>query len=202
MTSPAHKKSWFSSAWTPIRRFASRAIMTVSTLALVITMATWVESYFPPTYVLNLKRPERVVVVSPFLGFVAIAEHSDPITIASPQFTDARVLETWPNTPALLSPFEIAPLLFRWPFVETIPGSTTVWIPHWMLALVFSLVPGITVLRRCASIHTTRVRESRGLCSMCGYDLRGSPGSVCPECGTKSHRQGETRPMAGPADQR
>ncbi len=29
-----------------------------------------------------------------------------------------------------------------------------------------------------------RLREQRGLCAACGYNLRGSPGPRCPECGT------------------
>lgn len=34
---------------------------------------------------------------------------------------------------------------------------------------------------RCAF----RRRRRRGLCTACGYDVRGSPSGVCPECGTR-----------------
>ncbi len=31
------------------------------------------------------------------------------------------------------------------------------------------------------------------LCRKCGYDLRGSPGPICPECGTERSRQADTK---------
>lgn len=34
-------------------------------------------------------------------------------------------------------------------------------------------------------LERQRVRRSSGYCSGCGYDLRGSPGPRCPECGTR-----------------
>lgn len=52
-------------------------------------------------------------------------------------------------------------------------------VPLWLLVLVFGAFPlwwGWPSARR-------KRRARRGLCSACGYDLRGSVGSECPECG-------------------
>jgi hypothetical protein len=53
-------------------------------------------------------------------------------------------------------------------------------VPHWFLALLFSLWPAI-VLGRHRQRRADR-RRAAGLCAGCGYDLRGSP-DRCPECG-------------------
>ncbi len=57
----------------------------------------------------------------------------------------------------------------------------TLLMPYWLLCALFPIVAGIPLgtryLRR-------RLRMSRGRCAGCGYDLRGSPSSACPECGT------------------
>ncbi len=50
----------------------------------------------------------------------------------------------------------------------------TLAIPLWLLLL------GIPFLRR-------RVRHRKGQCTVCGYDLRGDPKSVCPECGSPAN---------------
>jgi hypothetical protein len=51
-------------------------------------------------------------------------------------------------------------------------------IPHWFLALLFTILPAIRL--RIA----VRSRQSTGHCPQCGYDLRATP-ERCPECGAK-----------------
>ena len=56
-------------------------------------------------------------------------------------------------------------------------------VPWWMLtAATFPLAAGLALRRRVRS-----ARSSGGLCAVCGYDLRATPGR-CPECGTHTRR--------------
>lgn len=59
---------------------------------------------------------------------------------------------------------------------------TIIILPYWVIAAPLSVAPalhwGVPWLRR-------RRRRRRGLCLLCGYDLRASSGR-CPECGTES----------------
>jgi hypothetical protein len=57
-------------------------------------------------------------------------------------------------------------------------GTWTVWLPHWLLMLFFSLMPVQAWMTRWRD----KRRKQRGLCATCGYDLRGSI-DRCPECG-------------------
>ena len=55
------------------------------------------------------------------------------------------------------------------------------WTSLWPITAWFAICPCIWVLgwpRR-----RRRQRQERGLCVRCSYDLRGSPGPQCPECG-------------------
>jgi hypothetical protein len=60
-------------------------------------------------------------------------------------------------------------------------GGRFVNIPYWFLALV-AAAPLLVALKR---IRHRRRLNRRGLCAVCGYDLRASP-DRCPECGTVS----------------
>jgi hypothetical protein len=51
--------------------------------------------------------------------------------------------------------------------------------PFWFLLLLFGLTPSLRLIGRLRK----RRKLKRGVCAVCGYDLRATPGR-CPECGT------------------
>jgi len=63
------------------------------------------------------------------------------------------------------------------------PARETLAVPYW-LPLAGCVAPfGLARARRLVRRRRRLDRERRGLCAVCGYDLRGSAGS-CPECGS------------------
>ena len=54
-------------------------------------------------------------------------------------------------------------------------------VPLWSLAVSAALLPAVWLVRHAKRVHASR----RGLCPVCGYDLRASP-ERCPECGAAS----------------
>lgn len=89
----------------------------------------------------------------------------------------------------------IGPLDPRWPAWTGLPcySLTTaggeiayVWIPLWMLSLIFAIPLGFQLLRR----------RCHGLCHSCGYDVDTlATGARCPECGTVISKQ--MQPVCG-----
>jgi hypothetical protein len=58
-----------------------------------------------------------------------------------------------------------------------------VTLPHWSLVVSFALLPLIRLVAMTVRSAKTRKRRARGVCLICGYDRRASPGR-CPECGS------------------
>lgn len=68
-----------------------------------------------------------------------------------------------------------------------VQGEFVVGVPYWFVALLLSLWPVI----RLRHLITNWRRARRHLCVACGYDLRGSRGLTCPECGGAVARASE-----------
>jgi hypothetical protein len=76
---------------------------------------------------------------------------------------------------------------FAYPCIPILPGfaaDTVLYAAAWWLLLFTPLLVFRTARRRC--------RVSRGMCGACGYDLKGSPGGACPECGLRGGSQVQT----------
>ena len=64
-------------------------------------------------------------------------------------------------------------------FIESLGTMDEVRVPAWLLALV----TGALACPRLVAILRARRNRPRGLCAICGYNLRATP-DRCPECGT------------------
>ncbi len=69
----------------------------------------------------------------------------------------------------------------------------SVYVPHWLAAVVFSVMPSIWLVRTAR----LRRRVRSGCCLTCGYDLRAST-DRCPECGTAIDPKRASLSQAGP----
>jgi hypothetical protein len=58
----------------------------------------------------------------------------------------------------------------------------SVYVPHWSVVLGAAILPGVWFRRALVRRRRNR-RRAGGLCPICAYDLRATPG-LCPECGT------------------
>jgi hypothetical protein len=59
---------------------------------------------------------------------------------------------------------------------------TYVTAPWWALVTALGVGPSFRAIG-LARARRARMREARGLCARCGYDLRATP-EHCPECGS------------------
>jgi len=79
--------------------------------------------------------------------------------------------------------------------IDPVHFARYIWFPHWLLALVFAILPALWF----RSFARTRKRRRLGLCAKCNYDLRASK-ERCPECGTLTGLPSGAIPAGGPAD--
>jgi hypothetical protein len=77
-------------------------------------------------------------------------------------------------------PLPFQGLITPQPFeVMTYSTGRSIALPLWLLSGLFAITPVAWLIRRRLG------RPRAGLCAACGYDLRGTPGSECPECGVE-----------------
>jgi hypothetical protein len=72
-------------------------------------------------------------------------------------------------------PSDVMPLV---PWLDGSPYDALI-VPWWFIALAAGGYPLYRAWRWTRAMY----RRRHGHCAACGYDLRGSSGSVCPECG-------------------
>lgn len=70
---------------------------------------------------------------------------------------------------------------------------TSIRLPHWLVAGLCAIAPAWWGMRQAGRVREAR-RLRRGLCTVCGYDLRATPaGGACPECGRKVDQATDAR---------
>lgn len=67
-------------------------------------------------------------------------------------------------------------------------GARFLIVPYWPIVLILSSMSLIFASREVCDLRSRR-RTMRGLCRVCGYDLRAS-GHRCPECGAVREETG------------
>jgi hypothetical protein len=101
--------------------------------------------------------------------------------VSDPSFRSHPTPTTWRMMPAGSGKTFLG--LQRWwmPLFRHRGYAMEVFIPAWMLCVVFAAWPILELLPH----SRRRRRRLRGLCGYCGYNLCGSSGR-CPECGSTS----------------
>jgi len=184
----------------------ARVILTLALLTLLAALSLWIRSYFARDSIGI--RSERGAVVS------CVLSSQQGIIKWHYCCEEVRPHLSRPNVPRDYS-WKRTPVSSDFPLVPYIRGAGSYWrgfgyardswsvppiswrtrvteyaltLPHWTLALLTALLP----LYRGARWWCRRRRDAKGLCPVCGYDLRSS-GGRCPECGTVtsggSHRK-------------
>lgn len=105
-----------------------------------------------------------------------------PAYAAALSSAEAGAIEYRLNRP--LTSAEVARLQATGGFEFEVGAATWAWL------LLFAAYPTYAFL---VGPMRRRSRRRRGLCEACGYDLRGTEGDRCPECGSIIARRGELR---------
>ena len=162
----------------PVKRHLLNLLTALSLLLCVAVCVLWVRSYWVPesvsywgnAHVLGLYSSKGRAALTLATGTIGPAERE-----AGGYGLRYKVV----NPPSVIT-------AGRWGFViRRIPVSGGTWsgtlhmvvVHDWLPVAAAALLPGAWLFRR------VRMRNRRpGLCTICGYDLRATPGR-CPECG-------------------
>ncbi len=111
--------------------------------------------------------------------------------------TSARLLRSWTFMLGLLVVGVLAANVLLMNVV--VGGAAWTFLEHVLVSLVLLGVASAFLLGRIRSCATSvfsdwQVVTGQSYCTCCGYDLRGSEGAQCPECGCAAkHGKGESR---------
>jgi hypothetical protein len=180
-----------------MRRIFGVLFNTLALLALGLCVATvtlWARSYRMAEWVTNVDAQRKFAASSAF-GEIGFSVDNDVDTrrrkgswqydaYPYPERYIARSTGntvTWWGRAGIRYQVNVYPFLSSNPLLAPLPDIVERrWlIPHWMVAAVFGIVP----LARVTAWIGRRRSKRHGLCTVCGYDLRATPGR-CPECGT------------------
>lgn len=123
----------------------------------------------------------RVMLFIDSKPFTTISYHWDIDIYRFPSSDNRK--EFWVH--ALKEPDNGSSFAFERFYVTGMSGGLIhrlIMFPLWLPTLLLSLWPAIALTR-----HIKRRYFSPGICRNCGYDLRGTPSGVCPECGRTSN---------------
>jgi len=125
---------------------------------------------------------DRACVTSEF-GLIVFEWEAETPGAVQPgwEYFPSPLPRRWPVRRGLLGPEAYRGTVRH--FVRLPPAAFYgVAVPHWVLFLAASLLPGVAAVRYARRRVRLR-RLAAGHCGRCGYDLRASAGR-CPECGS------------------
>jgi len=168
-----------------MKRWLFTNLARVSLLLFAATVALWLTSYFVKLSVTHEGAGGRSLWASSYRGGIYFTLHrtSQTLTISTLRpgwdFDAYRAEEVVPlETVAGTTIRRWVPLRT---FFDVFPMDTHVAVvPHWLVAVVCAIVPGVAFVAQRRAARRARA----GRCARCGYDLRATPGR-CPECGAQ-----------------
>jgi hypothetical protein len=166
-----------------MKRRLLNLLTAVSLLLCAAACGLWVRNGRSNGDVVGYTAGGRTYEIASAAGVLALSAEDAPAGKAAAGFEHRRERSLTILLLPLLKSQDIKPSLAeRMGFAHfPTPTGSTVMAPHWAVALPLSALP-LWRLARAPARRRRRLRARRGLCRLCGYDLRATPGR-CPECG-------------------
>ena len=150
----------------------------VSLLLFVAVVVLWVRSYVSPGGLGVIPLPDEGERTS---GFSAVRGELRWVTFRGMSQDENRAASGWRRDWVLVTAGEVGAVSPAQPVEGVFLRRRWVAVRFWALALLLALVTAATARGTIRRVVGDR-RRRRGLCPVCGYDVRATP-RRCPECG-------------------